>query len=46
MKSLEKDTKYVHLSRVSFDVNNPRGEKEYQIIADPEFQKLAQLRHK
>jgi len=40
MKSLEKDTKYVQLSKISFDVNNPRGEKEHQIITDPEFQKL------
>jgi ParB/RepB/Spo0J family partition protein len=40
MKSLEKDTKYIQLSKISFDVNNPRGEKEHQIINDPEFQKL------
>lgn len=40
MKSLEKDTKYVQLDKISFDVNNPRGEKEHQIINDPEFQKL------
>ena len=40
MKSLEKDTKYVQLSKISFDVNNPRGEKEHQIITDPEFHKL------
>ncbi|MDD5015812.1 MAG: ParB/RepB/Spo0J family partition protein [Atribacterota bacterium] len=40
MKSLEKDTKYVQLNRISFDVDNPRGEKEYQIITDPEFHKL------
>jgi len=40
MKSLEKDTKYVQLCKISFDVNNPRGEKEHQIITDPEFQKL------
>ncbi len=40
MKSLEKDTKYVQLSKISFDVNNPRGEKEHQIVSDPEFQKL------
>ena len=40
MKSLEKDTKYVKVDKISFDVNNPRGEKEHQIISDPEFQKL------
>ncbi|MEK9179516.1 MAG: ParB N-terminal domain-containing protein, partial [Patescibacteria group bacterium] len=40
MKSLEKDTKYIQLSKISFDVNNPRGEKEHQIVSDPEFQKL------
>lgn len=40
MKSLEKDTKYVQLGKISFDVNNPRGEKEHQIITDPEFHKL------
>lgn len=40
MKSLEKDTKYIQLSKISFDVNNPRGEKEHQIVSDPEFRKL------
>lgn len=40
MKSLEKDTTHVQLSKISFDVNNPRGEKEHQIVCDPEFQKL------
>ncbi len=40
MKSLEKNTKYIQLSKISFDVNNPRGEKEHQIITDPEFHKL------
>jgi len=40
MKSLEKDTKYVQLSNISFDVDNPRGEKEHQIVSDLEFQKL------
>lgn len=40
MKSLEKDTKYIQLIKISFDVNNPRGEKEHQIVSDPEFQKL------
>lgn len=40
MKSLEKNTKYIQLGKISFDVNNPRGEKEHQIITDPEFYKL------
>jgi len=40
MKSLEKNTKYVQLDKISFDVNNPRGEKEHQIVSDPEFRKL------
>lgn len=40
MKSLEKDIEHINLSKISFDVNNPRGEKEHQIISDPEFHKL------
>jgi len=40
MKSLEKNTKYIQLSKIAFDVNNPRGEKEHQIVSDPEFRKL------
>ncbi len=40
MKSLEKNVTHIELDRISFDINNPRGEKEHQIIADPEFDKL------
>jgi len=40
MKLLEKDIEYVQLNKIAFDVNNPRGEKEYQIVSDSEFQKL------
>jgi len=40
MKSLEKNIEHIQLNKVSFDVNNPRGEREHQIVSDPEFQKL------
>ena len=40
MKSLEKDVQYVKVQDISYDVNNPRGETEQQILSDPEFKKL------
>lgn len=40
MKSLEKGIHYVNIQDISYDVNNPRGETEKQILGDPEFNKL------
>jgi len=40
MKSLQKKLTYISPNLISFDANNPRGEKEHQIITDPEFHKL------
>lgn len=41
MKALEKDNiTLLSLSEIRFDIDNPRGEKEEQIIQDPEFNKL------
>lgn len=42
MGSLEKSIKHIDAKKISFDPNNPRGEKEHQIISDPEFSKLVQ----
>lgn len=40
MKSLEKNVQYVKVQDISYDMNNPRGETEKQILSDPEFKKL------
>ena len=40
MKYLEKGIKYVKPGEVRYDINNPRGEKEHQIISDKAFKKL------
>ncbi len=40
MKSLEKGIYYVNIQDISYDIDNPRGETEKQILGDPEFNKL------
>ncbi|MGD1046690.1 MAG: ParB N-terminal domain-containing protein [Bacteroidota bacterium] len=40
MKALEKSIEHIQIEKISFDKNNPRGEKEEQIVTDPEFDKL------
>lgn len=40
MISLEKGMKYVEPKKIRFNPNNPRGEKEHQIVSDPLFEKL------
>ena len=40
MKSLKKGIEYIEPNNIRYDVNNPRGEKEHQIVSDKSFEKL------
>lgn len=40
MKALEKHIDHIQIDKISFDKNNPRGEKEEEIVGDSGFEKL------